>query len=150
MKWFIYLIYTACSISVFNLQLKKSGLTHMFKRYITTCEAMAIIDYNTYSERDLLEINKKIGIWTVVCEQVCRFLPFEAKCVHQSFFLYKIIRKQCKIPVSLVIGVCPYPFSAHAWIMLGNINFFEEEYETSRYNVLLRSESYYEMGQVEH
>jgi len=122
----------------------------MFKHYSHACEMSPLIEYQHYSDRKLLKLNSTINTWVVICDHVCRLLPFEAKCIHQSFFLYKIVRKKYGIPASLVIGTCPFPFSAHAWIMLGDENFFEEEYETSKYNVLLRSEAVYEMGSVEH
>jgi len=117
----------------------------MFKIYSHSCELSSLIDYSDYVEQDLLTLNNKMNSWIISCMSACRFLPFKAQCIHQSFFLYKVIRKKYGIPISLVIGTCPFPFSAHAWIMLGDENFFEEEYETSKYNIMLRSEQFHEM-----
>ena len=149
MRQIIYWIYAFCSICAFNIKLKRTNLTYMYKKYSSNYEAIPVVAYLSYSEKDTTKLSDKICLWATVCEQVCRFLPFDAKCAHQSFFLYKIIRGKYGIPVSLVIGVCPYPFSAHAWLMLGDENIFEEEYETSRYNVMLRSDNFHEVGQVE-
>jgi len=134
------------SMLVFNFYLKKRGLTGMFKIYSQEYEKCALVDYSNYTEKDLLAINKNMELMISTCVSACSMLPFEAKCIHQSFFLYKIIRKKCGVPVSLVIGVSPFPFNAHAWLMLNERNFYEAEYETSKYSVMLRSENYYEVG----
>ncbi|MCL1990489.1 MAG: lasso peptide biosynthesis B2 protein [Defluviitaleaceae bacterium] len=118
----------------------------MFKEYSHDSEGYPLIDYSSYSEQELLMVDNEMNNWIIACMSTCRFLPFEAQCIHQSFFLYSVIREKYGLPVSLVIGTCPFPFSAHAWIMLGDENFFEADYETSKYNVMLRSENFHEVG----
>lgn len=146
MKKIYYWINAFFSIIVFNKDLEKHGLTKMFKEYAVKFGSIPYIDYRVFAEKEILARTGEMNSWINAAISACRFLPFEAKCIHQSFYIFKLVRKRYGMPVSLVIGTCPFPFSAHAWIMAGKENFFEEDYETSKYDIILRSEDFYEMG----
>ena len=135
------------SIIIFNSKLKKHGFVTMYKKYVKDCECHPA---RLHSPDEAVRIDKAIVDWANVLEQTCILVPFEAKCIHKSFILYKIIRKKYQVRISLVVGVNPFPFSAHAWLKIGDSNIFEDDYETSKYIIMLRSDETNEVGTVEH
>jgi len=122
-----------------DLDFKKKGFTRVFETYVKKYQAIEILEYKPEQAE---KVNKEIKELLVLIETVCSFFPKKAKCLHRAFLSYRLLRSQYKIPLKLVIGVCHFPFGAHAWIMQGNYNIGEEEVDTNRFRIILDSSTY--------
>lgn len=132
-------IYIYLKLIQLDLDLIKNGVPQVFEKYVEKYEPIDIKNYKTH---EIQEINRQIMELIVLIETVCVFYPKNARCIHKSFLSYRILREKYKIPLKLVIGVCHFPFSAHAWIMQGKYNIGEDEVDTNRYKVILDSSNY--------
>lgn len=118
-----------------------TGLSkHGFSKYFERC-AKKYYRHETVShcsEEKAQEIVKLFSLLNIVCT----WYPRKADCILKTMIGYKILREKYELPVDMVIGVRKFPFEAHAWLMMGNNDFFEEGVETSSFKIVLNSKKY--------
>ncbi|AXR15602.1 hypothetical protein COC60_14180 [Bacillus thuringiensis] len=129
-------IYLLVLLVKFDMELSRNGFNNTFKRYAYKHLNIRDIKWDKESiEKTKSEIERIFHILDVVCV----WYPRKADCIHKTLLGYKIIRKNFAIPVEMVIGIKKFPFEAHAWLQCNGDNFFDDQEETSRYNIILDS-----------
>lgn len=133
MKDYIYLFFR---LSVLDMELFLRGFNKTFLRYSKKYEVVK----NYYDqEEEMKEIFPDIENLFSKLDVVCTWYPRKADCIHKTFLGYRIMRSRFYIPVDMNVGVRKFPFEAHAWITCYGQNFFDDEEETSKYNIILTS-----------
>ncbi|WP_143156622.1 lasso peptide biosynthesis B2 protein [Caldanaerobius fijiensis] len=120
-KIYIYFIVIKILLYIFGLRRILNFLKRMKARtYLKNRPA------NEKNSLDVLYIKQQI-------DNVNIFQIYSAECLEQSLILFYLLLKKNIYNAKLKIGVCKYPFSAHAWveyngIVLSNIEFNKKDY----------------------
>ncbi|MNW43071.1 hypothetical protein D3C74_202600 [compost metagenome] len=127
-------LYMYGKVTIFDLELQRKGFSKIFQDHIRKSN----INFSLGRELDK-KVSMEISIFFQMLDIVCAWYPRKADCIHKTFIGYKLLRRKYKIPVDMVVGVRKFPFEAHAWLKLGDVNFFKDEVDTDKYKIVLRS-----------
>lgn len=124
------------NILLFDMELRRKGFSEVFEYY-------SIKYYNDSEPFDVSEETRKeiVDIFTML-DYASAWYPKKADCIHKTLLGYKILRTKFLLPADMVVGVCKFPFSAHAWLKIGDSDIFNEGDEVNRYKIILRSNIY--------
>lgn len=135
MKWLLVLGRVSrawVALLVLHWYLKRKGFHGVFPWYIKRHQRR----YEGPLRGDWPDLASQ---WLWAIDIACRLVPWEARCLHRSFLGFRFLRERVGLPVEMVIGVQKFPFSAHAWLVLGPECINEDPQFVSRFTVILRS-----------
>lgn len=133
---FYYLIYIYFLLVFFEFELRKKGFHKLYPRYVKAYSKQApLINEGNYHPNNVSKINSIL----ILIDKACAMCPFKAECLHRSFIGFRLIRQKFRVPANLVIGVKKFPFSSHAWLMIGNENMNESFEYTSQFIIIMDS-----------
>lgn len=132
MRDFIQFVQVLFALIQFQIELRLHGFQSVFPKYVNRYKTYKPITIEQHHVDRMFRLLRTI-------DKACALVPFKAECLHRSFLGFRFIRKKCSIPVDLVIGVKKFPFSAHAWLVLGDKNVNEDESYTNQFLVILSS-----------
>ncbi|MGO1134120.1 lasso peptide biosynthesis B2 protein [Bacillus subtilis] len=131
-------IYLLIQLILFDIELSMTGFNKTFNRYT---QRYYKVKSTALNEENYQEVFNHIEGLFYIFDVVCAWYPRKADCIHKTLLGYKFLRKKYSLPVDMVVGVRKFPFEAHAWLQINNQNFFSDNDETFRYNIILNSKN---------
>lgn len=128
---YVYLFFL---LVIFDVELNYKGFNKTFRSYTKKYygiknKKISAETFESYS-KEIESIFRKLDI-------VCTWYPRKADCIHKTLLGYRIIRKKYSLPVDMVVGMRKFPFEAHAWLQINDIDFFIDN--TNKYKIVISS-----------